>query len=120
MGTVLGVDDREDNLDLLRIFIVDRGHEFVGVSNPKDALARVRETQPDLIFMDLALPVVGGLELTSIIKADIDPNIPIVAITAVPEQYSEQQAQAAGCDAYISKPFTFAEIRTVLEQFISD
>lgn len=99
----------EDNLDNRRILVyrLRRMGEFdiVEAGNGEEALDRVRIDRPDLIFMDLKMPVMDGWEATRQIRAlPTGRDIPIIALTAQAMAGDEQKALAAGCDDYIPKP----------------
>lgn len=99
----------EDNLDNRRILVyrLRRMGDFdiLEASNGEEALERVQADSPDLIFMDLKMPVMDGWEATRRIRAsDAGRTIPIVALTAQAMAGDEQKALAAGCDDYIPKP----------------
>lgn len=118
MGRILAVDDREDNLELVRLLILGMGHEFYGVSTPETVIEMVRSVQPDLILMDLALPNTDGIELTQRIQQEVDPTIPIIAVTALPEHFSQAVVASAGCAAFLSKPFTTKQLSSLVEKHI--
>jgi CheY-like chemotaxis protein len=100
----------EDNLDNRRILVyrLKRIGEFeiVEASNGEEALAIVETPPaPDLIFMDLKMPVIDGWEATKRIRAlEVGRSIPIIALTAQAMAGDEQKALAAGCDDYLAKP----------------
>lgn len=99
----------EDNLDNRRILVyrLKRMGDFdiVEAGNGEEALDRVRVDKPDLIFMDLKMPVMDGWEATRQIRSlPSGKEIPIVALTAQAMAGDEQKALAAGCDDYIPKP----------------
>jgi CheY-like chemotaxis protein len=100
----------EDNLDNRRILVyrLKRIGEFeiVEANNGQEALEIVQTPPaPDLIFMDLKMPVMDGWEATRRIRSlDVGPSIPIIALTAQAMAGDEQKALAAGCDDYLAKP----------------
>ena len=100
----------EDNLDNRRILVYRLRRmgdfEIVEASNGQEALALVETGRPDLIFMDLKMPVMDGWEATRRIRMldDGAGRIPIIALTAQAMAGDEQKALAAGCDDYVAKP----------------
>ena len=106
---VLVVEDNELNLKLFCDLL--RAHQFVAeaVRDGRDAIARARAFQPDLIITDIQLPHVTGYELIAQIKGDLAlRSIPIMAVTAYASRDDEERIKAAGADAYVSKPIALA------------
>jgi CheY-like chemotaxis protein len=114
----------EDNLDNRRILVyrLRRIGDFdiVEASNGQEALAYVEAEPPDLIFMDLKMPVMDGWEATRRIrKLGAGHRIPIIALTAQAMAGDEQKALAAGCDDYVAKPIVDADVvRRKLERLL--
>lgn len=91
-----------------------------GVANGREALLAASLVRPDVIFMDLNLPVVDGLEAIRRLKSDEDTkHIPIVACTGVGTASAERDARAAGCDAFVAKPCEPEVIRALLEALVT-
>lgn len=107
MCRVLVIDDRQSELDLMKFIVERAGCTFYGEAQPERVFKRIREIAPDLIVLDLRLPGdLSGLDIVSRLRQDADlAHIPVLAVTAVPELYPEVDALAAGCDAYLKKPF---------------
>lgn len=106
---VLVVEDNELNLKLFCDLL--RAHDFVAdpVRDGREAVARARETCPDLIVMDIQMPHVTGYELILELKADEALRaIPIMAVTAYAGRDDEERIRAAGAEAYVSKPISLA------------
>jgi CheY-like chemotaxis protein len=102
---ILIVDDNPVNLKLAASVLEFAGYQILTATNASQALDVIRQTPPDLILMDIALPGMDGLTLTRQLKADqITRHIPIVALTASAMKGDDQKAKAAGCDGYITKP----------------
>jgi len=105
----------EDNVDSRRILVyrLRRLGEFdiVEASNGLEALGLVRDQIPDLIFMDLKMPVMDGWEAVRVIRTEYaHSRIPIIAITAQAMAGDERKALAAGCDEYLAKPIVDAKV----------
>lgn len=114
MTTILLVEDNELNRDMLSRRLVRQGYEVVVAVDGGEALARVREAAPDLILMDLSLPVIDGWEATRRLKADeATRRIPVIALTAHAMAGDREQALAAGCDDFDTKP---VELPRLLEK----
>jgi CheY-like chemotaxis protein len=100
---VLVVEDDPNVCDVLILMLRRAGHRVWSTSNGVDAVILAQQQRPDLILMDLRLPVMDGLEATRQLKADpCTAHIPVLALTADP--FAEAQARAAGCDGFIIKP----------------
>jgi CheY-like chemotaxis protein len=104
-STILVVDDNRTNLKLVTDVLGFEDYCILTATDAKQAQAVVRQSQPDLILMDIGLPDMDGLALTQILKADQKTrHIIIVALTAFAMKGDEEKAIAAGCDGYIIKP----------------
>ena len=114
--TVLIVEDSELNMRLFNDLLEAFGYRTVKTRDGRQAMPLAREHKPDLIIMDIQLPEISGIEITGRLKADPALEaIPVVAVTAFAMRGDEQKILAAGCEAYLSKPFlatTF--LRTLL------
>jgi two-component system cell cycle response regulator DivK len=89
------------------------------VENGEEALAAIAKQRPDLILMDIQLPVMDGYEATRRIKADPDlRSIPIIAVTSYALSGEEKKAQSAGCDEYVPKPFSPRQLLAKIRNFL--
>ena len=105
--TVLIVEDNELNMKLFHDLLEAHGYDIIGTRNGVEALELARKHRPDLILMDIQLPGIDGYEVTRRIKADPALRaIPIIAVTSYALSGDDQKALAAGCDAYVTKPFS--------------
>lgn len=119
--TLLVVDDEPANVELIRMIVEDAALpvQFVTARNGAEALARAREAPPDLVLMDLMMPVLDGWETTRRLKADpATARTRIVAVTAQAMAGDRAQALAAGCDDYVTKPFDVRILRAMLETYL--
>src|ERR1041385_8669765 len=104
--TILMVEDTEDNRQLIRDLVDGAGYKLLEAANGATGVAMALEHKPDLILMDIQLPVMDGYEATRRIKADPAlQHIPIIAVTSYALSGDELKARQAGCDAYVAKPF---------------
>lgn len=104
MTKVLIVEDVEINADLL-IQLLEDGYELVTAADGAAGLAAARREMPDLILLDLSLPVMDGWETARRLKEDpVLRHIPVIALTAHAMRGDEDKALASGCDDYLSKP----------------
>lgn len=119
--TLLVVDDEPANVELIRMIVEDAALpvRFVAARNGEEALLRAREAPPDLVLMDLMMPVLDGWEATRRLKADpATARVRVVAITAQAMPGDRPQALAAGCDDYVTKPIDVRAIRAILEAWL--
>jgi two-component system cell cycle response regulator DivK len=103
---ILCVEDQEDNMQILRDLLTSAGYEVIEAVNGEEALAAVKQ-QPDLILMDIQIPIIDGYEATRRIKAHpASRAIPIIAVTSHAIAGGEEKARAAGCDDFVAKPYS--------------
>jgi two-component system cell cycle response regulator DivK len=117
---ILVVEDHEDNRQILRDLLASAGYEMIEAENGEEGVAAATAEQPDLILMDIQLPILDGYEATRRIKADPALKaIPIIVVTSYALSGDEDKARAAGCDAYVAKPYSprllLARIREFLD-----
>ncbi len=104
---ILVVEDQEDNRQIIRDMLATTDYEITEAENGEQALAAIAKQRPDLILMDIQLPIMDGYEATRRIKADPAlKSIPIIAVTSYALSGEEQKARAAGCDDYVPKPYS--------------
>jgi two-component system, cell cycle response regulator DivK len=104
---ILVVEDQEDNRQILRDLLGNAGYELIEAGDGEQALAALAKQRPDLILMDIQLPIMDGYEATRRIRANPEmTGIPIIAVTSYALTGDEAKALAAGCTAYITKPFS--------------
>jgi two-component system cell cycle response regulator DivK len=115
---ILVVEDDADNRRIVAKVLSVEGYEVVEAIDGIEALAIARSVHPQLIIMDLALPHLDGWEATRQLKRDpATRDIPVVALTAVAMHGDEEQARAAGCDDYMTKPARPAAIRELVKKY---
>jgi two-component system, cell cycle response regulator DivK len=117
---ILIVEDTEDNRQILRDLLSNSGYDIHEAHDGQAAISAAAEFRPDLILMDIQLPILDGYEAIRHIKADhILRLTPIIAVTSYALSGDEEKAWAAGCDGYIAKPFSprqiLAKVRELLE-----
>ena len=104
---ILVVEDHEDNRRILRDLLTNVGFQLIEAETGPDGVEMAKMHQPDLILMDLQLPGIDGYEAARQIKADPRlSSVPIIAVTSYALSGDEEKAFAAGCSAYISKPYS--------------
>jgi CheY-like chemotaxis protein len=105
MAKILLVEDNEMNRDMLTRRLQRRGHEVLVAGDGAEGVALAQQEQPDLILMDMTLPVLDGWEATRRLKADpATGHIPIIALTAHAMSEDRERALEAGCDDFDTKP----------------
>ena len=105
MAKILLVEDNEMNRDMLSRRLERRGHQMLIATDGAQGVAMAAADKPDLILMDMSLPVMDGWEATRQLKADAQTKgIPIIALTAHAMGSDEQRARDAGCDDFDTKP----------------
>jgi CheY-like chemotaxis protein len=103
--TILVVEDSDDTRYFMRLALEDLGYLIVEAENGAQAVAIAESERPDIILMDLSLPVMDGLAATELIRASKSlAGVPIIAVTAHQESDFRADAKAAGFDAYVTKP----------------
>jgi two-component system cell cycle response regulator DivK len=118
---ILIIDDNPINLKLEKILLAVEGYEIRTATDAEEALKLLEAFTPKLIMMDLQLPGMSGLELTTKLKSH--PNykqIIIIAITAYAMKGDRERALAAGCDGYVSKPIDTKTLPTVIANYLSE
>ncbi len=122
MGKIMYVEDNFQNYRLvMRMVQSENGgsHEVFRAEDGAAALKLIHEIKPDLILMDINLPDIDGVEVTRRIKADPDlQGIPVVALTANAMVGDRERYLEAGCDGYLRKPISRADLRDVLSQYL--
>jgi two-component system cell cycle response regulator DivK len=118
--TILLVEDSEDNRGIIRELAEDMEVNLLEADNGLDGVTLARAEHPDLILMDLSLPVMNGWEATSRLKADpATAGIPVIALTAHAMEGDERKAREAGCDAYVTKPISILPFQAMLEDYLA-
>lgn len=121
LATVLLVEDTEDNRQMMKRLLEFSGYRVVEATNGKEAIEMAARVRPQIILMDLSLPLVDGLAATRGIRVlpGLD-KVPIVAVSAHDTSDFHSDALAAGCDAYVTKPIDYAELEEVVGRLLSN
>ncbi len=116
---ILVVEDQEDNRQIVRDLLTITDYEVTEAENGEEALASVAKQRPDLILMDIQLPIMDGFEATRRLKADPALRaIPIIAVTSYALSGDEEKARAAGCDDFVPKPFSPRELLAKIRKYL--
>jgi len=117
---ILIVEDIEDNRQILRDLLGAAGYTIVEAQDGAEGVAKATEHKPDLILMDIEMPVMDGYEATRRIKGDPALKaIPVIAVTSYALTGDEDSARAAGCDGYIAKPYSPRQLLARVREIIS-
>ena len=117
--TILVVEDQEDNRQILRDLLSASGYKMFEAENGADALLAAANRRPDLILMDIQLPVLNGYEATRRLKANSETkDIPIIVVTSYALSGDEVKARECGCDAYVTKPYSPRALLAKIKEFL--
>jgi two-component system, cell cycle response regulator DivK len=116
---ILVVEDQEDNRRIVRDLLTSVGYQIIEAVTGDEGVEMAGAQTPDLILMDIQLPGLDGYEATRRIKADPAlRHIPIIAVTSYALSGDDIKAQQAGCDAYVSKPFSPRVLLAKIREFV--
>ena len=116
---ILIIEDQEDNRAIMRDLLSTAGYALIEAVDGEEGVRLARSERPDLILMDIQLPVLDGYEATRRIRAIADLKaVPIIAVTSYALSGDEAKTREAGCDSYVAKPFSprelLAKVRALL------
>jgi two-component system, cell cycle response regulator DivK len=119
MKKVLIIEDNENNLYLMQFILAKLGHTVLEARDGAAGVDLAVKSRPDLILMDIQLPVLDGYAATRLIRADTTLSaVPIIAVTSYAMVGDKEKAMEAGCTAYVEKPINPASFIKVLEQYL--
>ncbi len=117
---ILIVEDEPKNLTLLRDLLQVSGYSTIEATDGKQGVELAKAKKPDLILMDVQMPVMDGLEATRILKADaVTRNIPVLALTSYAMSGDKERILKAGCNGYIAKPLDIKELLKTVAEYLS-
>lgn len=114
--TILVVEDYEDARFMMKFRLEKLGFRVLEAADGYEAIDVLKEHNPDLVLMDLSLPLMDGLTATRYIK-DMKQGVPVVAVTAHTNYYGDKAIEA-GCDEVISKPVEFEKLETAISHYL--
>ena len=118
---ILVVDDQEDLRGVLRDLLTGSGYTVIEAADGEAGVAKAKSDRPDLILMDIQMPVIDGYEATRQIKVEPDLKpIPIVAVSSFAMKGDEEKARAAGCDQYVTKPYSPMQLLRLIRDLLGD
>ena len=118
---ILVVEDQEDLRGVLRDLFTSSGYIVIEAVDGGAGVARAKSDRPDIILMDIQMPIIDGYEATRQIKADPSlTSIPIVAVSSFAMKGDEEKARAAGCDDYVTKPYSPIQLLRMIRGYLGD
>jgi two-component system cell cycle response regulator DivK len=115
---ILIVEDNNDSLEIMNLFITSMGHQAIKAKNSNEAMAFAEAEGPDLIFMDMQLPDVDGVKTTAMLKQNPKTShIPVVALTAWMSAPWEERASKVGITTYLIKPISLKRLKETIEEY---
>ena len=119
MAKILIVEDNEMNRDMLSRRLIRRGYQIVMAVDGEEGITAAKAENPDLILMDMSLPVIDGWEATRRVKADdATRSVPVIGLTAHAMAGDREKAIEAGCDDYDTKPVELDRLIGKIERLI--
>ena len=116
---ILIVEDQDDLRAILRDFLTASGYGIIEAVDGGEGVAKAKSERPDLILMDIQLPVLDGYEATRQIKADANLTAtPIIAVSSFAMKGDEEKARASGCDGYVTKPYSPVKLLGLIRGFL--
>ena len=116
---ILVVEDQPDNRQILRDLLGSAGYELVEAENGVEALAAVAKRRPDLILMDIQLPILDGYETTRRMRSNSElRSVPIIAVTSYALAGDDAKALAAGCNGYVTKPYSPRQLLAKIREYL--
>jgi two-component system cell cycle response regulator DivK len=117
MATILVVEDNPHNLKLAQLVLQKAGHAVLAANNGEAGLKIAGEQLPQLILMDVQMPGMDGLSVTKLLKQNPQTaHIKVVALTALAMKGDAERILAAGCDAYLAKPYHYNDLVSAVER----
>lgn len=117
---ILVIEDTEDNRRILRDLLTSVGFDLIEAVDGEKGVFAATEMNPDLILMDIQLPIIDGYEAARRIKSNpATRHIPIIAVTSYALSGDEAKAREAGCDGYIAKPFSPRQVLATVRKFLA-
>jgi len=118
MKRILVAEDNDSNYILMQ-YILKKYYEFYRARNGQEAVELVKEGKPDLVLMDMKMPMMDGLEATRQIK-ELYPDLPVIAVTANAFDSDKQAALEAGCNDFLSKPVNAEKCLQIIGRYLGE
>jgi len=119
MGSILIVEDTNEQRDLVSMYLEMNGYHVEVANDGLQGLAQARKLKPDLILLDLGMPKMDGYQMIAELRSDdMLKDIPVVVISAWTAATHRDRARAAGADVFITKPFELGHILTTVQKYV--
>src|SRR5262245_16200067 len=116
---ILVVEDQEDNMQILRDLLSSVGYELIEARDGQEGVRMAKAERPDLILMDIQLPILDGYEATRQIKAEPSlKTVPVIVVTSYALSGDEAKAREAGCDSYVPKPYSPRQLLAKIREYL--
>ena len=120
MARILVVEDNAQNRKLAQLVLQKGGHEVLCAEGGEEGVRLAREHLPDLVLMDIQMPGMDGIEATRVLRAGATTaGLKIIALTALAMKGDAERILAAGCDAYLAKPYHYNELIAVVDRALA-
>jgi two-component system cell cycle response regulator DivK len=122
MKKILVIDDNEKNRKLIKVILVKSGFQVIEAENGEEGINMAKSERPDLILMDIQMPMMDGINASKILKSNLlTKHIPVITLTSFAMKGDRERIiLEAGCDGYISKPIAIKEFLNEVNKFIKD
>jgi CheY-like chemotaxis protein len=118
---VMIAEDSEDHRALMKIWLESIGYSVVEASAGPQAIEVILDSCPDLIFMDIGLPEINGLEVIKRVRQEsAHSSTPVIITSAYDNMYMREEAYNLGCTSYLTKPIDLDELQSLLQLFLQD
>lgn len=119
MGKILLMEDEPNHIFIVQHSLQRVGHEVVACSQPANFMTVLKQTQPDIVLMDINLPMIDGFTLIQEVRKHLEyASLPIIVLTAIPLDDVRAKAQAMGSDMFLEKPIRIQALRRVIEEVL--
>lgn len=122
MKKILIADDEDEIRNLLAMALSSKGYEIIACADGGEALEKTKESQPDLLILDLMMPVMDGLRLCHhiVFESDIFPTPKVILLTCRRENRDKEMGEKIGADVYMTKPFSLDDITDKVKELIGE
>ncbi len=116
---ILVAEDEPMLLKTIELKLRKEGYEVIATADGRDAIAKLTESEPDMVITDIMMPYASGLEIVSIVRQQIKRKIPIIILSAMEQEKVVMEAFELGADDYITKPFSLNELAIRVKKLMS-